>query len=200
LIENAVCRRKWALDQDKLVAFQIDKSFHAAADQAHRHRIQQFVGEMNADEWLQGSVPFDLVAKQFECPRLPLLQSRKWLDYSVAQSREEFRRVFLCKFENVTRELSMVRALLDNDEIVDPTESLPDFGELHGQKLAEQRANAHVGEIVAFPPNRAAPGGIVSVLRMIERLLHKPSKRDRAVRTDGLTYQFGQLVFNQKTS
>src|SRR4029077_12910908 len=163
LIENAVCRRKWALDQDKLVAFQIDKSFHAAADQAHRHRIQQFVGEMHAHERLQGSVPFDLVAKQFECPRLPLLQSRKWLDYSVAQSREEFRRVFLCKFENVTRELSMVRALLDNDEIVDSAESLPDFRKLRGQKFPEQRADAHVGEIIACSPNHAASGGIVTV-------------------------------------
>src|SRR5437762_8845046 len=31
---------KRTLDEHKLVAFQIDKLFHVAADQAHRHRIQ----------------------------------------------------------------------------------------------------------------------------------------------------------------
>src|SRR5207244_7913980 len=34
---------KWTLDKHKLVALQIDKFFHAAADQPNRHRIQQFV-------------------------------------------------------------------------------------------------------------------------------------------------------------
>ena len=86
----------------------------------------------------------------------------------------------------------MVRALLDNDEIVDSAESLPDFSKLRGQKFPEQRADAHVGEIIARSPNHAAPGGIVSVLRMIERQVHEPGKRDRAVRANGLTYQFGQ--------
>src|SRR6266536_337904 len=184
--------RNWALHKDKLVILQINKFFHVAADQAHRHRVQQFVGKMNAQEWLQRVAPFHLIAKPFQRPRLPVLQDWKGLDYSVAQSCEEFWCAFLHRFENVARELPVVCALFDDDEIFHAAESLPHFSKLRGQKFPKQRAYADVREIIAFTSDCAAPRGIVSVLGMVECLLHEPGKRDRAVRTDGLTYQFGQ--------
>ena len=50
LVECSGFSRKRALDQHKLVALEIDKFFHAVADQAHRHRVEQLVGKMNAHE------------------------------------------------------------------------------------------------------------------------------------------------------
>ena len=49
----------------------------------------------------------------------------------------------------------MVRALLDNDEVVDLAEPFPHFRELSGQQLSEKRANAHVCEIIAASPDLA---------------------------------------------
>ena len=74
----------------------------------------------------------------------------------------------------------MMRALLDNNEVVDLAELLPYFRELSGQQLAEKGADAHVREIIAAPPNRAPTGGIIPVLGMIQRLFHEPGKRLRA--------------------
>ena len=56
---------------------------------------------MNADEWFKRIAPFNLVPKWFQHLRLPLSQNRKWLDYSIAQSFEEFRRALLRGLENV---------------------------------------------------------------------------------------------------
>ena len=170
--------RSGALNENKFVAIDDLTNFStAAADQAHRHRVQQFVGKMDAHEGLQRIAPFNPVAKWFQSLRLSLLQNWKWLDYSVAQSFEEFRRALLQRFENVARELPIMRALLDNHEVVDFAESLPDFRELRAQQVPKQRADTHVGEIIAFPSNRAATRGIVSVLGMVERLVHEPGER-----------------------
>src|SRR5437899_2348674 len=169
----------WSLNENKFIAIDVNKFLPAAADQAHRHRVQQFVGKMDTHEGLQRIAPFNPVAKRFQSLRLSLLQNRKWLDYSVAQGCEEFGRAFLHRFENVARELAIMRALLDNHEVVGFAESKPDFGELSAQQLPEQRADTHVGEIIAFPSNRAASRGIVPVLGMVERLLHEPGERLR---------------------
>jgi hypothetical protein len=105
---------------------------------------------------------------------LPISQNRNWFDYSVAQSFEELRRAFLRSLENVACKLTIVRALLNNDKIVDFTELLPDLSELCRHQLPEKRADADVSEIITLPANRAAAGGIVSVLGMIKHLLHEP--------------------------
>jgi len=76
--------------------------------------------------------------------------------------------------ENVARKLTIVRTLLNNDKIVDFTELLPDLSELRHHQVSEEWADADVGEIVAFPANRAPTRGIISVFRMIESLLHEP--------------------------
>src|SRR6266481_4863565 len=165
-----------ALHEHKVIAFHINKFFHVAADQAHRHRIQQFVGKMNAHEWLQRVEPLDLAAKPLQRPLLAFLQNWKWLDYSIAQSREQFWRAFLRRFENVAGELPIVRALFDYHEIVDLAESLPDFDKLSAEQLPKQRANADIGKIIARSSNRAATGGIISMFGMVERPVHEPGK------------------------
>ena len=74
----------------------------------------------------------------------------------------------------------MVRALLDEDEFISPAEPFPDFRELSGQQLAEERADAHICEIISAATNRAPARRIVSVLGMIKRLVHEPGEGLRA--------------------
>src|SRR5947208_10192836 len=86
----------------------------------------------------------------------------------------------------------MMRALLDDDEIVDPStalrtsfaESFPDFSELRGEQLSKERSDADVSEIVAASPDRRAVARIISVRGMIKGLFHKPGERLRAVLFD----------------
>ena len=78
------------------------------------------------------------------------------------------------------RKITVMRALLDNDEVLDLAEPLPHFRELHSQQLPEKRADAHVREEIAMPANCAPAGGIISVLGMIQRLVHEPAERLRA--------------------
>ena len=129
---------------------------------------------MDTGERFKRIAPFNLVPKWFQYLRLALPQNRKWLDYSVAQTFEEFRRACPGRLENVVRELTIVRTLLNNDEIVDLTELLPDLSELCRHQLPEKRADADVSEIITFPANRAAARRIVSVLGMVKRLFHEP--------------------------
>src|SRR4029450_3998373 len=136
---------------------------------------------MDTGERFKRIAPFNLVSERFQHLRLALSQNRKWLGYSIAQRFEEFRRAGLGRMGEVAWKLAIVRALLDNDKVVDFTELLPDLSELCHHQLPEKRADADVSEIIAFPANRAAARGIVSVLRMIKRLFHEPGKRDRAV-------------------
>ena len=77
---------------------------------------------------------------------------------------------------NVARELAIMRTLFDDDEIVDLAESLPNFGKLRRQQLSKHRADAHVSKIVAGFSNRAATGGIVTMPRMVQRVVHELRK------------------------
>ena len=83
--------------------------------------------------------PLNLIAKRLEPLALPLFQNWKWLDYPVAQRVEEFRQPLLHELENIQRELTVVRPLLDNDEIIHIAEALPNFEELRGQQLPKER-------------------------------------------------------------
>ena len=69
-----------------------------------------------------------------------------------------------------------MRALLDNNKLIRIAEPSPYLGKLRSQQLPEQWPDAYVGEVVAVPANDATARGIISVLRMIERLLHEPGK------------------------
>src|SRR5437867_2071648 len=147
---------------------------------------------MNARKWFQRVAPFNLLAKCFQRLTLPLLQNRKRLDDPIAQRVEKIRQALLHELENIPRELPVVRPLLDNDEIIHLAEALPDFGELRGHQLPEERPHAHVREIVSFAAYRAAARRVVTVLGMIEGLLHEPSERLRAVYADGFTDRFNE--------
>ena len=147
---------------------------------------------MDPREWFKRIAPFNLVSKWFQHLRLALSQNRKWLDYSVAQSFEEFPRVCLGRLENVASELPVVSRLLNNDKIVDLAELLPDLGKLRAQQLPEQRADADIGEIITFSANHAVAGGIVSVLGMVKRLLHEPGERLRAAIANFVANEFDE--------
>src|SRR4029077_2987584 len=61
LIENRLINLP--LDEYKLVAVKPYQFLRSIADQAHRHCVQQFVGKMDAREWLRRVWPFNLLAK-----------------------------------------------------------------------------------------------------------------------------------------
>jgi seryl-tRNA(Sec) selenium transferase len=52
-----------SLNENKFIAIDANKFLPAVADQAHGHRVQQFVRKMDAHEWLQRTAPFNLIAK-----------------------------------------------------------------------------------------------------------------------------------------
>src|ERR1043166_2445300 len=61
------------LDEDKYVAVEAHQFLRSFTDQAHRHRVQEFVGKMHACKWLQRFPPLNSVAKGFERLTLSLL-------------------------------------------------------------------------------------------------------------------------------
>src|SRR5262249_34128429 len=69
-----------------------------------------------------------------------------------------------------------MRALFNNDKIVDFTELLPDLSELRQHQLPEEPSNADVSEIITFSANRAAARGIIPVLRMVKHPFHEPGE------------------------
>src|SRR6266699_2169244 len=168
-----------SLDKNKFVTVEANEFFPAVADQTHRHGIEEFVREMNADERLNRIAPFHFVAKQLERLQLSILQDGEGLDDSIAQSGKKIRAAFARRLKDITRKVAMMGPLLDNDKVIDLAEPFPYFRELRGQQLSEKRADAHVCEIIATPPDCASAGGIISMLRMIEGLLHEPGKRHR---------------------
>src|SRR2546426_11709315 len=106
----------------------------------HRHRIEQLVREMNADKRFDPVERFSPLHTIAELPQrfgLSILQFRKRLDDLVAQHREEFGKSTLERFENIPCEFAMMRALLDDDEVIDLTEAIPDLGELLGEQLSK---------------------------------------------------------------
>jgi len=159
----------------KFVAIKADK-FPA---QIYRHGIEQLVGKMKANkrlEFIERSSPLHAIAKFAERLRLSILQRRKRLDDSVAQSGKEFRETFPRRVESVTREVAMVRALLDDDEIVDLAEAFPHLGKLRGEQLSEERTDADISNVIALAPDRRSPARIISVLAVIKRLFHEPDE------------------------
>ena len=152
-------------------------------EQMHRHRIEQFVGKVDAAKWLhlvEGRHPLRLAGKLAQHALLALPQDRKRLDDPIAQDRKKLRPRRAQRFQDIAREFAVMRALFDNHEIVRPIERFPDFRELPGKQFAEQRPHAHARKIIAPPPDRAPARAVVAMLRMIERLLHEPGEGNRA--------------------
>src|SRR5689334_11998959 len=154
---------------------------------------------MDSGKGFNRFAPFHFVAKRVEHFLLSLLPKGKWLDDSVTKVSEKFRPAGLRRFQNISGEPAIVRALLDDDKTVGTamvlrlTHSLPDFGKLRAPQAAKDRANADVGEVIAFAADGGAPTRVVAVLGVIKGLLHKPGERDRAALADVLADQIGQL-------
>lgn len=74
--------------------------------------------------------------------------------------------------QNVLGELPLMRALLDDGEILRLAERPPFLKSAHGQQFAEQRADAHTGEKIALPADPPRSGAIITMPRMVERQLH----------------------------
>ena len=110
---------------------------------------------------------------------MPILQDWKRLNDSVSQRRRKVWVAFTRRFQHVARKVTMVRALLDDDEVAGLAEPFPHLCELRRQQSPKKWPDAHIGEVIAEPSDRAPAGGIISVLGMIERLFHEPGKGHR---------------------
>ena len=74
--------------------------------------------------------------------------------------------------ENIGRELAPVRALLDDEKFGRVAKPHPHFGKLPGEESSEERADAHIGEIIAVASDVRASGSVIAVQRMVERQSH----------------------------
>jgi len=179
----------------EIVATKID----GFAGQIDRQRVEQFVRKMDAGKGFDRFDPFHFPANRFERFLLSFPPEGEWLHNLVTKGGEKFRPAGLRRFQNISGELAIVRALLDDDEIVDAAmalrlaQSLPDFGKLRAPQAAKNGADANVGEVIAFAADRGASTRVVAVLGVIKGLLHKPGERDGSVLTDVLADQIGQL-------
>src|SRR2546423_15291219 len=70
-----------------------------------------------------------------------------------------------------------MRALLDDDEVVDLAESLPNFGKLGGEQFSKEWPDANIGKKIAASSDGRAIAGIIAVLGMIKCLFHEPGER-----------------------
>src|SRR5437870_4028845 len=144
---------------------------------------------MNAGErsdGLERFAPINLLAKVGQRFRLSILQNRKRFDDLKTEGFEELRLLLARRREHVAHEFAVMRALLDDDEVVGVPKAFPDFSELGGKQLAKQWADAHVREIIAASPDRGPVAGIISVLGVAKRVLHEAGECDGAGSPDFL--------------
>lgn len=87
----------------------------------------------------------------------------------------------------------MMRALLDDGEIVGLAQSFPNLRELRGEQLPEERSDADVGKIVAASPNLRAIARIIAVHGMIKRLFHEPGEWLRTAGTDNVANELDEF-------
>src|SRR2546430_304222 len=152
---------------------------------------------MDTVKWLQigNRFPPRQLSREVAQPfPLPGFQNRKRFDHTVADCGKQIRRPFPHRLENIARELTMMRALLDDREIAGPAQDFPHLGELRREQAPEERTDADVREIIAVPTDLALAGTVITEFRMIKRLLHEPVERDRAGFTDSLPNDVGQSL------
>jgi hypothetical protein len=94
----------------------------------------------------------------------------------------------------------VVRALFDNDEVVDSAESFPKLRELRGEQFAEEWADADIGKIIAASSDRCAIARVIAVVGVIERLFHEPGERLGTALPDFIANKLDQFGLDQKTS
>src|SRR5437762_1185589 len=115
---------------------------------------------------------------------LSLLPNRKRLDDAIGSCGKTITgRLPQCT-QRIGRKKTVVGTLLHDFEIARPSKLLPNFRDLGREKFSEERSHTHVGKKIAAPANASASAGIIPVLRVIERQLHKAREGDRAVRAN----------------
>ena len=77
-----------------------------------------------------------------------------------------------------------MRALLDDEKIVDLANSVPDLRELRCEQFSKDRSDADVGKVIAASSDSGAVAGIIAVFRMIQHPLHEPGEGNRAMIAD----------------
>ena len=125
-------------------------SFHF--DQVHGQRIEEFVGEYDTGDGIRNRVA------GFNDP---VIQVGRGCQYILAQ-------------------LPTMAAELNDLEPGWMAEFFPPFQELPGQHLAEQRADADAGEIIARFADAFAARSVVPMLRVVKGQIHEPFEGDAA--------------------
>src|SRR4051812_48701124 len=126
--------------------------------QMNRQRIDQLIRKMHANERLKRSERFaPFHRKPAQRLRLSRAQFLERLDDHISNRTGEM-------LEHITGELPIVRALLDNREFTRRGEQLADLRELARHHSAEDRPDAHAGEVVALSSYMRAPGAVVTML------------------------------------
>ena len=107
---------------------------------------------------------------------LQVAESSGWLDdneWNTGKRRGGKR------LKDVPRELTVAGPLFDESESSGPAERLPHLDKLPGKNLSINRADADIREIVAAIADGAFPGGVIPLLRIVERTPHEAFERDR---------------------
>src|SRR2546423_876136 len=138
---------------------------------------------MDAGERLkvgEGFMPRHLVVQFGKRFLLSPLQNRKGFDDRIPKRRWKI--AHCC--QNIVGELTMMRALFDDCEMIRPAHDFPHLGKLRREHSSKERTDADAGKIIAAPPDLTLARAIVTELRMIERLLHEPVEAHRPVAPD----------------
>src|ERR1700730_10506539 len=138
------------VDKNKFVAIKADKF----AAQSHRHGVDQLVGKVHTTERLelrQRLSPLHTIAKPGQSLRLSILPDPEWFDDKVAKSRKEIRRPVASCRQNVAGKLAVMRALLNDDELVDLTEAFPNLRKLRAEPLPETPAATTTSKVTDLP-------------------------------------------------
>ena len=114
-------------------------------------------------------------------------------DDPIFHPREQIGRKLLQPREDILRELPVVRPLLDDGEGDRRIHPQPHFLELLGHQFAEDFPDAHARIKIAAPPDARPPAAVITVLGMIQRLLHEPLERHRPMVAD-LTPHVGEQI------
>ena len=88
--------------------------------------------------------------------------------------------LFIERTKDVCRHASVICALLDDGEIGRLLQALPRLPADRGEEATIDPAHTHAGEEVPLLPDPCTSGGIVAMLRMIERQLHETSEGKHA--------------------
>src|SRR5438552_12843051 len=142
---------------------------------------------MNSDEgrdFVNRGNPGSFFGELAQIFLLSLPPNRKRLDHAIGSCGKTIAGRSPQRTQRISCKNAIMRTLLHDLEIARPSKFLPNFHELGREKFSEERSHTDVGKKIAAPANASASAGIIPVLRVIERQLHKAREGDRAVRAN----------------